>query len=264
MPEAEDLSILELLRRSLDSSFEAESEAGNERSWAAWEALSALAKRPDDEVLELTRDLLRSRDSWYRSRGANILGQFQPDAKAKERFNVLSAAIDAESDDRVLTSLIYALSHLHDQRILPKYVTFAVHPSPEVREAVAKSIEPGWGTTAVAALCRLCSDEWADARDWATFQFRISTVDSSEIRQCLKLRLQDPEPRIRAEAICALAHRRDLSCLKQLVDDLKNPDALEDDSCHLEAATQLLGCNLDDERPAEDLRAELLRMYPMP
>jgi HEAT repeat protein len=263
MAEEENSSIDELVRRCLDSSFEAEEEPGNTRSWASWEAIYEIAKRPDGEVLTSAKNLLSSRDPWLRARGANVLGQLQPGSRDSERFDSLSAAIEVEDDDRALTSLIHAISHLHDSKILSKFLEFSHNHNPEIRRAVAMSIDPNWGDTAVAALCELCSDEWAGVRDWATFKFRISSADSVEVRKCLTSRLHDPEPTVRAEAICALAHRHDLACLKQLIDDLGNLEAFDDDYCHIEAAHQLLGCGPDDERAAEDLRAELVRIYPL-
>lgn len=254
-------SVEELIRRCLDSSFESEDEVGNTQSWASWEAIWMLYKHPSDEVLKSVKCLLLSYDPWYRARGADILGQFEFASKAI-RFDALSDALAVENDERTLTSLIHSISHLHDQRILEKFLSLILHPNREVRRAVAMSIDPKWGDAAVTALCTLSSDVWGGVRDWATFKFRISDVDSSEIRQFLRARLRDPEFQIRAEAICALAHRRDLACLKQLVDDLRNMDILEDYSCHIEAADKLVGCGPDDERLPEDLCAELLRMYP--
>jgi len=66
----------------------------------------------------------------------------------------------------------------------------------------------------------------------------------------------------RAEAICALARRRDLACVGQLVRDLGDLGAWDDWACHIEAAEWLLGCEPDDERSPEELRNELVRMYP--
>jgi HEAT repeat protein len=264
MSEHEPLTLDELIRRCLDSSFEAEEEPGNTQSWASWEAIWKIAKASDGDVLASAKTLLSSRDPWRRARGANILGQLQPSSYDKERFDVLSAAIESEDDDRALTSLIHAISHLHDSRIFSKFLTYVHHPNKEVRRAVAMSIDPNWGDSAVEALCVLCSDESAGVRDWAVFKFRVSTVDSAEIRKCLAARLHDPDPHVRAESICALAHRHDLACLKQLIDDLENLKAFDDDYCHMKAAHELIGCGPDDERSAEDLRAELLRMYPLP
>lgn len=262
MPENGVPSVEELIRRCLDSSFESEDEVGNTRSWASWESLWTLHKHPSDEVLKSVKCLLLSHDPWHRARGADILGQFEFASKAI-RFDALSAALEVENDERTLTSLIYSISHLDDQRILGKFFSLIVHPNREVRRAVAMSIDPKWGDAAVTALCTLSSDDWGGVRDWATFKFRISDVDSTEIRQFLRARLRDPEFQIRAEAICALAHRRDPACLKQLVDDLRNMDILEDYSCHIEVAHELIGCGPDDERPPEDLCAELLRVYPL-
>ena len=106
---------------------------------------------------------------------------------------MLSAALELERGDRTLTSLIYAISHLRDQRILSKLLTHVSHPNPEVRLAVTMSIEPVWGEAAVGALCTLSADEWDAVRDWATFAFRISPVDAVEIRHCLRARLLDPD-----------------------------------------------------------------------
>jgi hypothetical protein len=124
-------------------------------------------------------------------------------------------------------------------------------------------MDADWEDAAVDRLCVLCSDEWAGVRDWATFKFRISDVDSDEIRLCLRARLHDPDQQTRAEAICALARRRDLACLKQLIDDLGNLDARDDFDCHIEAAHKLVGCGPEDERSPEELRDELVRMYPL-
>lgn len=264
MAELEELPVEELIRRSLDSSFAAEDEVGNPRSWAAWEATSALAARGGNEVLNAAKCLLGSTDPWRRARGANILGHFQEDSTTSERFDALSTALEVEDDDHALTSLIFAISHLHDPRSLARLLTFVQHPDREFRRAVAMSLHSEWGPAAVAALCGLCDDEWAGVQDWATFKFRTSDVDSAEIRQGLTARLDDPEPVIRAEAICALARRRDLACLKQLVDDLGNLDAWDDYYCHIQAAEYLIGCTSDMERPPEELRDELMRMYPIP
>src|SRR5436305_1140202 len=99
MAEEENSSIDELIRRCLDSSFEAEEEPGNTRSCASWDAIYAIAKRREDEALNSGMSLLSSRDPWHRARGANILGQLQPGSKEIERFDLLSAAINVEDDE---------------------------------------------------------------------------------------------------------------------------------------------------------------------
>jgi hypothetical protein len=66
------VSVTELIRRSLDSSFEAEDEVGNAKSIASWEAMAALAAHLDEEVLEAAIGLLHSEDPWHRARGADM------------------------------------------------------------------------------------------------------------------------------------------------------------------------------------------------
>ena len=65
-------SVDELILRSLDSSFEDDDEVGNPKSIASWDAIGALSKRADDNVLEAAKGLLLSVDPWHRARGANI------------------------------------------------------------------------------------------------------------------------------------------------------------------------------------------------
>lgn len=234
---------------------------GNPKSIASWDAIGALADRADEEVIGAVHRLLGSGDPWHRARGANILGRFQERSRPSERLAALLITLETEDDDRTLTSLIHSISHLHDPRTLAKLLTFVQHPNREVRRAVAMALQAEWGDKAVAALCRLCSDEWAGVRDWAAFSFRTSNVDSDEIRRCLMARLHDPEPEIRAEVICALARRHDLACLEQLVNDLGNLDEWDDYYCHIEAAHHLIGCGAEDERSPEELRAELICIY---
>ncbi|MFN7921591.1 MAG: HEAT repeat domain-containing protein [Bryobacteraceae bacterium] len=257
----DEVSVSALIRQSLDSAFEGEDAVGDPRSFAAWEAIATLARRADEQVIKAAATLLGSDDAWHRARGANILGLFPTASWADARFTLLSDALRSEADERAIPSLIHSIGHLHNPRILPRFLELGQHPNREVRLAVAMSIMADWGHQAVAALIGLCADEWGGVRDWATFKFRTSDVDSPEIRQCIRSRLQDPEPAVRAEAICALARRRDLTCLEQLLDDLGRLDDLDDESCHLEAACHLLGCGLDDERSTDELRADLMRMY---
>ena len=225
MAELDNAPVEQLIERSLDSSFDAENEVGNPKSISSWDAIGALAIRADDEVLEAAKRLLESRDPWHRARGANIPGHFKEGVRTGERFDALSAALDTEEDDRTLSSPIHSIGHLHDPRCLCVFFRFVGHPNREVRRAVAMSMHADWGESAVAALCELCADQWVGVRDWATFQFRTSDVDSDEIRRCLKARIHDPDPPTRGEAVCALARRHDLACLKQLIGDLGNLDA---------------------------------------
>jgi hypothetical protein len=133
--------------------------------------------------------------------------------------------LGTEDDDRTLTSLIHAISQLHDPQTLARVLPLVRHPNREVRRAVAMSMDADWESAGFAHYANYPRTNGRGGT-WATFKFNLSDVDSDEIRQCLRARVDDPEPVIRAEAICALARRHDLACLKQLVDDLGNLDAM--------------------------------------
>ena len=79
----------------------------------------------------------------------------------------------------------------------------------------------------------------------------------------MKERLHDLDLQPRVEAICALARRRDFTCLEQLVKDLGNLEVWDDYDCLIEAAHYLIECGAEDPRSPEQLRDELIRKYPL-
>jgi HEAT repeat protein len=254
--------IEELIAACLDSSFEAEEEAGDPKSHASWDAICKLGERGDSEVLEAAKRLLTSIDPWHRSRGASILGKFGQGSMVDERYALLTGTLASEKDERVIAAVIHAMSHLHDPRILSYVLAFEQHPYEEARWAVVMAMEPNWGSDAVSALLRLSSDPSASIRDWATFKFRISDVDSSEIREALRARLSDADLQTKGEAICALARRQDIACLEELIYHLGNLDAWDCDyACLMEAADRLLGYDPEDEHSPEEVRNQLIRRF---
>jgi HEAT repeat protein len=262
MAELAESSVADLVERALRSSFAGDDEVGNQESIEAWDAIAALHKRADTETLEAGRHLLRSDDVWHRARGADVLGQLGLDARSfsDERFGALVTAVLAEKDVRALPPLIHAISHLHEPKSLPYLLPFIKNDSAAVRRAVAMALHTSWGQSAISALIDLMSDRSDSVRDWATFAFRTSKVDSPEIRDALVQRLSDDDVTTRSEAICALAQRGDLRCLEQLRHDL-NQDQTWDD-CHIEAARILLARPDEDESSAQELLDGLNRGFP--
>jgi len=262
MVEPPELPVVELVNHALGSSFAGEDEVGNQESVKAWEAIVALHKRADRETLEAGRRLLQSDDAWHRSRGADILGQLGLDARffPDERFDALVMALRAEKDDRVLPSLIHAIAHLHDPKSLSLLLPFIKSNSEPARHAVAMALHASWGQPAISALIELMSDQSASVRDWATFAFRTSKIDSPVIRAALIQRLSDDDVTTRSEAICALAQRGDLCCLEQLRQDLGQDQTWND--CHIEGARILLGRPDEDESSARELLEGLNRAFP--
>jgi HEAT repeat protein len=263
MVDLAELSVAELVERALRSSFAGDNEAGNQESFEAWEAIAALHKRADTETLEAGRHLLRSDDEWHRARGADILGQLgwaAAKSLSEERFDALVTALLAETDARALPSLIHAISHLHEPKSLPYLLPFIKNDSAAARQAVAMALHTSWGQSAILALLELMSDESESVRDWATFAFRTSKIDSTEIRTALIQRLSDDDKTTRSEAICALAQRGDLRCLEQLRRDLGQDQTWDD--CHIEAARVLLARPDEDESSAQELLDGLNRAFP--
>ena len=264
MGELQAATVAALIARSLDSDFEADDEEDCARaaaSAASWAAVSALAARADEEVFAAARELLLSGDPWHRARGAEILGDFAGGAMRQERLSLFSSALDSEADERVLVSLILATGHLYEPSNAAPFVALAGRANREVRRAIAMVLQADWGATSVAALCRLCTDECSEVREWAAFEFGFSDVDTQEIRECLRLLLNDEAPEVRAEAIRALARRRDLSCLESLVSDLGKLEQWDDLASHLEAARCLLNSSVKDKRTPQELRGELIRRF---
>jgi HEAT repeat protein len=263
MVDLAELSVADLMERALRSSFAGDDEVGNQESNEAWEAIATLHKRADTETLEAGRHLLRSDDAWHRARGADILGQLGWSAAksfSDERFDALVTALLAETDARALPPLIHAISHLHEPKSLPYLLPFIKNDSAAVRQAVAMALHASWGQPAISALIDLMSDQSNLVRDWATFAFRTSKVDSPQIRTALVQRLSDDDLTTRAEAICALAQCGDLRCVEQLRRDLGQDQTWDD--CHIEAARVLLARPDEDESSAQELLDGLNSIFP--
>lgn len=263
MPDLAGFSIAELMDRALRSSFEAEDEMGNLDSAQSWEAISELHKREDPEILEWATLLLTSDDAWSRACGANVLGQlgFNTGAFADERFTVLTSALLAERDPRVVDTLIYAIGHLHEPKALASLLPFTKSDSSAVRLAVASSMSGDWGQQAVAALIELTTDPVKEVRDWATFAFVLSDADAPDIREALVRRLSDADPNTRAEATSALAKRHDVRCLEQIRINLGREET-RDSYCHIEAAQFLLEISRGDKTSPEELLEKLNSVFP--
>jgi HEAT repeat protein len=195
-----------------------------------WDAVVALQRIGTKEVLEKALELIGSGDPRCRARGADILGQFGSPGRSypEECLNAAIRLITLDSDSFVLQAAAVALGHLGDPRGTNSLASLVDNPSPEVRHAVAFALGGCPDPTAVAALIKLTTDEDSNVRDWATFGIgQLGEVDTAEVREALKRRLDDPDEGTRYEALCGLAKRRDPSALPIL---LKALDAAPDDA----------------------------------
>ena len=206
-----------------------------------WDAVVALQRIGTREVLDAALELVGSRDPRRRARGADILGQLGSPGRSypEECLNAATGLIGTDNEPVVLQAAAVALGHLGDARGTGPLVSLAGNPSPEVRHAVAFALGGRSDPIAIAALIGLSDDEDAHVRDWATFGIgELADVDTVEVREALKRRLDDPDGQTRNEAICGLAKRRDPSLLPVLLAAL---DATPDDFSLCPPAMALLG-----------------------
>jgi HEAT repeat protein len=101
------------------------------------------------------------------------------------------------------------------------------HPEPEVRLAAVHGLLPV-ASLAIPTLIRLCEDEDAEVRNWATFALAARQgepgamgFDDSGVRDALERRLSDTEEVVRAEAALGLARRGDRRALPVVLSELE-------------------------------------------
>jgi HEAT repeat protein len=124
---------------------------------------------------------------------------------------------------------------------------------PDVRWAVANGMHGSERKDSIAALIQLMDDPDDNVRDWATFGLGTQCdVDSAEIRDALRKRLDDGYKEARDEAVWGLAQRKDPRGLKMLIDRLSADEWIAGDEM---AAREVLA--LKSDLPAEELLAGL-------
>ena len=228
---------------------------------AAWQAVAALRLRGTVEVFDLAVESTRSANPKARARGLDVLGQLGAGKDDSERpylNQCVSIAIESlkDSDRMVVHSAAWALAHLSADEAVPSLLPLKHHSDAGVRQAVAFGIGSHQGPEAVTTLIELMADSDEDVRDWATFELgSISTSDSPEIRGALRERLADPFEPARSEAVWGLAHRKDPTGLRMLLERLEAETWQSGDE---HAAEDIL--NLDPETPVEKLREGLRKL----
>lgn len=215
-PNDDSRSITELVNVALNS-------ADDE---VAWDAVCSLHWRGSHEVLERATQLTESDSSAERRLGANILGQLGvpdrsfPDQCKRQLRNMLTVSEDAG----VLNSVLIALMHQSDLEGIPLVIPFAKHPDPDVRNAVVHAIaiqNCEMIPNAIETLVALSRDSCEQVRDWATFSIgTLIEIDTTQIRDALAARLQDPDSETRAEALVGLARRKDQRVIAALKSEL--------------------------------------------
>jgi HEAT repeat protein len=219
----------------------------DESPWNAVRALHGIGSR---EVFDRAVHWCSSDDPLKRARGADVLAQLgntseNPGNKfPEESFSIVSDLLKQEKDPLSLLSAVHALGHIGNSRAVPSLIEYRLHPSADVRLAVAFAL----GNFAndprtVDTLLALMQDVDEDVRDWATFGLGVQgELDSDQIRDGLFDRLTDPDRNVREESLLGLAKRQDQRALATLIAELNQPEI---SNRAFEAAEQFLGEGFD-------------------
>jgi HEAT repeat protein len=162
----------------------------DESPWNAVRALHGIGSR---EVFHRAVHWCSSDNPLKRARGADVLAQLgttseNPGNKfPEESFSIVSDLLKREKDPLPLLSAVHALGHIGNPRTVPSLIEYRLHPSADVRLAVAFAL----GNFAndprtVDTLLALMQDVDEDVRDWATFGLGVQgELDSDQIRDGL-------------------------------------------------------------------------------
>jgi HEAT repeat protein len=230
---------------------------------ARWKHVSVLWGRGDEETFVAASRLCDGSDPVERTLGADILGQLgaRPGGPIGERpfrdqsVEILLRRIATESDPRVLTSMAAAFGHLDDARCVPALHALRGHADCDIRWGVVFGLLGLDDDLAVETLVELSRDESADVRDWATFGLgSLIERDTSDVREALFVRLDDPDDDTREEALVGLSERGDVRAVDPLIAELEKPPEAMYGSLLIDALLAL-ATRTQDERLCRRVRA---------
>jgi HEAT repeat protein len=195
-----------------------------------WAAVACLRKKGVQQVWDLVAPLVRSPTPEVRALVPDALRYFVPHPLREETVDLLAAMLATESSPLVLESIAGAfvdLRHPRAEELLPPLLD---HTHPGVRGAAIHGLLTVTGPATVRYFVRASRDDDAEVRNWSTFGLRMllgdvgdaDSIDTEEVRGALVARLGDQDDEIRAEAILALATRRDARALAALQQELRD------------------------------------------
>lgn len=223
-----------LKEKSVDELFE-ETLKGDFYDEAPWEAVRALRHDGTPEIFEVVFqkavEFTKSGEPLKRARGLNILAQVgctmdnHTGPHLEERLTI---ALDHLSDksEIVIEAAAWALANMRGEKAVRALLTMRHSTNADVRHAIATGLLGETSPEAVAVLIELMQDVDDDVRDYATWSLGCepisgSPVDSPEIRQAFRGRLNDTCEDVRQQAIWGLAIRKDLEALMILLERLE-------------------------------------------
>ena len=200
-----------------------------------WKAVSALRRIGTREVFDRAAAWCKSGNPMERARGASVLAQLGKTMEHRtnnfpeESYLAVSQMMQQENEIQPLSSAIHALGHLDNPAGIPLISSYQRHPEAEIRFAVACALGPFANdpkTTQVLIVLTRDADD--DVRDWAVFGLgTLCDTDSTEIRDAIFARLNDPNEDVREEAMVGIAKRKDQRILPALIAGL-NQSELDD------------------------------------
>jgi HEAT repeat protein len=217
---------------------------GDDDDKEAWEAVLALRRQDTDEVFQLAKAYSRSEVPKHRARALDVLAQLGAGVELSRRPH-FSESVDialahiGDEHPAVLYSAAWALAHLNDSRAVAALIEMRKHPDSDVRHAVAVGMANSERPEAISTLMELMEDDNDEVRNWSTFGLaiayvkdgsgRLGTLDSTEIRDALRKRLNDSFADARDEAIWGLAQRKDPTGLQLLFERLDSEMRIKGD-----------------------------------
>jgi len=189
------------------------------------EYIHVLRLRGNDEVFQLTKRLVYSKDSIYREIATSILSQFGYKTKLYKGESVyLLSRLLYDNNEDVICNAIYGFGHRKCTRYADKLASFVTSKSLQIKEALSFALGGYENQKCINALIVLVQDENYDVRNWSTFSLaQINETNTPSIRDALFKNLSDEKSEVRGEALLGLALRKDERIKDVIIEDLQKP-----------------------------------------
>lgn len=187
----------------------------NKTDKSRWDNISALRKRPSQELFAKCVELTKSNNPKIRIIGIDILAQLglPPRPFLKKSLKIYFDLFEVETDPDVLMSLLYAIGHNNDkldEEQIEKICSFINKENSLVKEGLVSSLLGIDNLTAIETIIKLSSDKLNHVRNWATFGLGTQIERNNKtIRAALWERVNDKHQETKLEAIVGLAKRKD-------------------------------------------------------
>lgn len=187
----------------------------NKTDKSRWDNISALRKRPSQELFAKCVELTKSNNPKIRKIGIDILAQLglPPRPFLKETLKIYFDLFEVETAPDVLMSLLYSIGHNNDkldEAQIEKICSFIHNENSLVKEGLVSALLGIDNLTAIETLIKLSSDQLNHVRNWATFGLGTQIERNNKtIREALWERVNDKHQETKLEAIVGLAKRKD-------------------------------------------------------